>query len=101
MIKDFGIKIVMNEEKIINDNKYDLELVYKEIDRLAEFAGMKKIDKYNYVSKNDSPSELGCFALTNLEKHKWFVDNVKEWLWYTPSDGVIDIIEFIKNRNYK
>lgn len=101
MTKHFGIKIIMDEEKIINENKYDLDLVYKEIDRLAEFAGMKKIDKYNYISKNDSPSELGCFAFTNLEKHKWFVDNVKEWLWLDKEDGITDIIEFIKNRNYK
>lgn len=101
MIKHFGIKIIMNEEKIINDNKYDLDLVNKEIDRLAEFAGMKKIDKYNYISKNDSPSDLGCFVLTNLEDHKWFIENIKEWLWYTPKDGILDIIEFIKNRNYK
>lgn len=98
MIKHFGIKIIMNEEKIINDNKYDLDLVYKEIDRLAEFAGMKKIDKYNYISKNDSPSELGCFAFTNLEEHKWFIENIKEWLWYTPKDGILDIIEFRKEK---
>jgi hypothetical protein len=98
MIKHFGIKIIMDEEKIINDNKYDLDLVYKEIDRLAEFAGMKKIDKHNYISKNDSPSELGCFAWANLKKHTWFIDNVKEWLWLDKEDGVIDIIEFIKNR---
>ncbi len=101
MIKHFGIKIVMNEEKIINENKYDLDLVYKEIDRLAEFAGMKKIDKYNYISKNDSPSELGCFAWANLKKHDWFTNNVKEWLWLDKEDGITDIIEFIKNRNYK
>jgi len=100
-LNKFGIKIIMDEEKIINENKYDLDLIYKEIDRLAEFAGMKKIDKHNYISKNDSPSELGCFALTNLEKHEWFVNNVKEWLWNTPTDGVIDIIEFIKNRGLK
>lgn len=100
-LNKFGIKIIMNEEKIINDNKYDLDLIYKEIDRLAEFAGMKKIDKHNYISKNDSPSELGCFAFTNLEEHKWFIENIKEWLWYTPKDGILDIIEFIKNRNYK
>ena len=97
-IKDYGIKIVMNEEKIINEKKYSLKEIYNKIDELADFARMKKIDKYNYISKNQSPSDLGCFALTNLEEHKWFMENVKEWLWYTPADGVLDILEFRKQK---
>lgn len=100
-IKDFGIKIVMNEEKIINENKYSLEEIYNKIDELAEFARMKKIDKYNYISKNDTPSDLGCFVWSNLNKRSWFIENVKEWLWHTPADGILDIIEYINTKERK
>ena len=95
-ITEFGIRIVMDEEKILRENIYSLEEIYKSIDELAEFSGMKKIDKYYYVSKNDTPSELGCFAYSNLEEQKWFMENVKEWLWLDKEDGVDDIIKVIK-----
>lgn len=90
-ITEYGIKIVMDEEKILREAKYSLEEIYKSIDDLAEFSRMKKIDKYNYVSKNDTPSDLGCFVWSNLEEQNWFIENVKEWLWLDKDDGVHDI----------
>lgn len=93
---EHGIKIVMDEEKILRENIYSLEEIYKSIDELAEFSGMKKIDKYYYVSKNDTPSELGCFVWSNLEEREWFMDNVKEWIWCEKSGKEIDIFEIIK-----
>jgi len=90
-IKEYGIKIVMDEEKILNEGKYRLKDIYRNIDDLAEFSRMKKIDKYYYVSKNDTPSDLGCFAWSNLEEQDWFIENVKEWLWLDKDDGVHNI----------
>ena len=87
-ITEYGIKIVMDEEKIIREGKYTLEEIYKNIDDLAEFSRMKKIDKFYYVSKNDSPSDLGCFVWSNLEEQDWFIENLKEWLWLDKDDGV-------------
>ncbi|HKM19175.1 MAG TPA: hypothetical protein VJY14_03835 [Aliarcobacter sp.] len=103
-ITEYGIKIVMDEEKILREGKYTLEEIYKNIDDLAEFSRMKKIDKYNYVSKNDTPSDLGCFAYSNLEEQDWFIDNVKdwfidnvkEWLWLDKEDGIDDILKVLK-----
>lgn len=95
-ITEYGIKIVMDEEKIQREGKYTLEEIYKNIDDLAEFSRMKKIDKYNYVSKNDTPSDLGCFAYSNLEEQDWFIDNVKEWLWLDKEDGIDDILKVLK-----
>lgn len=100
-LNKFGIQILMNEEKIINENKYDLNSIYNEIDRLAEFAGMRKIDKYNYTSKNDSPSELGCFVFSNLQECEWFMQNVKKITWFDPKDGIQDILEYIKSKKNK
>lgn len=100
-LNKFGIQILMNEEKIINENKYDLNSIYNEIDRLAEFAGMRKIDKYNYTSKNDSPSELGCFVFSNLQECEWFMQNIKKITWFDPKDGIQDILEYIKSKKNK
>ena len=100
-ITEYGIRIVMDEEKILRENIYSLKEIYKSIDELAEFSGMKKIDKYYYVSKNDTPSELGCFVCTHLEEKQWFMNNVKEWLWYDKIDGMHDIIDFYKKKKLK
>ena len=95
-ITEYGIKIVMDEEKIIREGKYTLEEIYKNIDDLAEFSRMKKIDKFYYVSKNDTPSDLGCFVWSNLEEQDWFIDNVKEWLWLDKEEGIDNILEVSK-----
>jgi len=100
-ITEYGIKIVMNEEKILKEDKYDLDKIYQAIDEIAEFAKMRKVDKYYYISINDTPSALGCFVFTNLEEQEWFMDNVKEWTWYDKDDGVHDIIKFIEEKNRK
>lgn len=101
IITEYGIKIVMDEEKILREGKYTLEEIYKNIDYLAEFSRMKKIDKFYYVSKNDTPSDLGCFVWSNLEEQDWFIENVKEWLWFDKIEGVHDIIDFYKNKKMK
>ncbi len=98
-ITEYGIKIVMDEEKIIREKEYNLEDIYKAIDDLAEFSRMKKVDNYYYVSKNDTPSDLGCFVWSNLNKRSWFTENIKEWLWIDKTDGINDIIKFIKEEN--
>ena len=95
-ITEYGIKIVMDEEKILREGKYTLEEIYKNIDDLAEFSRMKKIDKFYYVSKNDTPSDLGCFVWSNLEEQDWFIDNVKEWLWLDKEEGIDNILEVSK-----
>jgi len=39
-ITEYGIRIVMDEEKIIKEDKYDLDKIYQAIDEIAEFAKM-------------------------------------------------------------
>jgi len=100
-ITEYGIRIVMDEEKILREQEYDLEDIYNGIDHLAQFAGMKKIDKYYYVSINDTPSELGCFVIANLEEREWFMDNVKEVIWYDKVEGITDMLKFFEEKNRK
>jgi|GEM_PF-715361 len=100
-ITEYGIRIVMDEEKILKEDKYDLEKMYKAIDDIAMYSEMKKIDKYYYVSMNNSWVDLGVFAFNNLEEKEWFMDNVKEWLWLDKIEGVTDILKYIEKRNKK
>ena len=48
------------------------------------------------LSKNDTPSDLGCFVWSNLEEQDWFIDNVKEWLWLDKEEGIDNILEVSK-----
>jgi len=91
-ITEFGIRIVMDEEKIIKEDKYNLETIYEDIDEIARFAKMKKVDKYYYVSINDTPSALGCFIFANLKRRNWFRENVKDVVWYDKDDGIHNIL---------
>ena len=100
-IRNYAIKIVMDEEKILKDEIYSLEEIYKSIDELALFARMKKLDKYYYVSQNDTPSDLGCFVWSNLQEQDWFVENVKELLWLDKEEGLQDILEYIEEKKLK
>jgi len=100
-ITEYGMRIVMDEEKILKEDIYDLEKLYKAIDDIAIYSEMKKINKYYYVSMNNSWVDLGVFAFNNLEEKEWFIDNVKEWLWLDKLEGITDILEYIEKRNKK
>ncbi len=95
---DFGVKIVMNEEKILRENKHRLESIYNEIDYLAEKSNMIKVDKYHYVPKNDSPTFCTIFTgRSKLRACDWFMENVKEWVWISKEEGNEDLIQFYKD----
>ncbi len=98
---DFAVKIVMDEEKILSENIYNLDDIYNEIDDIAEQSNMIKVDKYIYISKNNSPSDLGVFVWNNLEECIWFMQNVKEWIWIDKEDGIQDILKYIEERDYE
>ena len=46
-----GTRIVMDEDKIKREGIYDLENIYKDIDNMAEYAGLIKKNKYTYLSR--------------------------------------------------
>ena len=84
-----GTRIVLDEEKILREGKYDLEKMYEMIDELAEYSGLIKIDKYTYHCKGDK-NDLACLGIlvyTNLMKANWFTLKVKEWDWLSEKEG--------------
>lgn len=96
-----GTYFVLDEEKILRENKYDLEKIYKAIDEIAEHSGMIKIDKNTYHCKGDKNDLacLGIFVVRNLVKCDWFTLNVKEWTWISEKEGDKDLIAKSKARN--
>ena len=96
-----GTRIVLDEEKIIKEGKYDLNKLYQNIDELAEHAGLIKKNKYTYICQGNEKdlAALGIFNFMNLVEKEWFTKNVKEWTWIDRKEGDTDLIESCKNYN--
>ncbi len=96
-----GTRIVLDEEKILRENIYDLEKMYSLIDEMAHNSGLIKIDKHTYHCKGNEKDLacLGIFVVRNLVKCDWFTLNVKEWTWISEKEGDSDLIAKSKTRN--
>ena len=99
-----GTRIVLDEEKILREGKYDLEKMYEMIDELAEYSGLIKIDKHTYHCKGDKNDLacLGIFIHKHLIDYDWFTKNVKSWNWLGDSNDenyVGDLIALLKKEN--
>ena len=96
-----GTRIVMDEDKIRREGKYDLDKVYQNIDELAEYAGLIKKNKYTYICQGNE-KDLAALAIFNFHKlveAEWFTKNVKEWTWINKEEGDENLIEHFKNEN--
>ncbi len=96
-----GTRIVMDEDKIRREGKYDLDKLYQNIDELAEYAGLIKKNKYTYVCQGNE-KDLAALAIFNFHKlveEEWFTKNVKEWIWINKKEGNEDLIEHFKKEN--
>ncbi|RAX56413.1 hypothetical protein CCZ01_09585 [Helicobacter monodelphidis] len=96
-----GTKIVLDEEKILREDIYDLEDFKATIDRMAEKCNLTKIDEYTYHSTRDrmALSNIGVFVHCKLVECDWFTKNVKEWVWIDEGEGNKDLIQSFKKRN--
>ena len=96
-----GTRIVMDEDKIRREGKYDLDKLYQNIDELAEYAGLIKKNKYTYDCQGNE-KDLAALAIFNFHKlveEEWFTKNVKEWIWINKKEGNEDLIEHFKKEN--
>lgn len=46
-----GTKIVIDEEKVLREKKYKLDVIYEYLDRLAEQCNLIRIDKIPFMQK--------------------------------------------------
>ena len=96
-----GTRIVMDEDKIRKEGKYDLDKLYQNIDKMAEHAGLIKKNKYTYICQGNE-KDLAALAIFNFHKlveEEWFTKNVKEWIWINKKEGNEDLIEHFKKEN--
>ncbi len=106
------MKIKMNEEKILEENIYNLKKVYECIDNVfAEFGITKEAPDedgtLNYVGYNDE-KDFGnmsscCRSLEDING-KWFLPNCSTWLWGDDEahEGTVeyeDVLEQIRQNN--
>lgn len=90
-----GTKIILDEEKILREKKYNLARMYEIIDEMALESGLVKINKHTYHCKGNEKDLacLGIFIQYNLMEAEWFVKNVAEWIWISEREGDLDIIK--------
>jgi len=100
-LTEYWIKIVLDEEKILKEQKYILEKMYKAIDDIAQKSNMKKLNKYYYISLDNTPIDLGVFVICKLEEFNWFMDNVKDLIWFNQGGEPKDMIKFFEERREK
>lgn len=101
------MQIIMDEEKIISEKKYNLAKIYETLDDY--FVNQLRIPKENdgfYVGSG-AKGDFGNFGLAmwTLGKKAWFMDNVATWLYFNsedsdnPDDFVVeDFKEFCKQK---
>lgn len=97
------VEIVLDEDKIKAENKYEVELVKYNICKQFEKKNLCKMETTDgsivYCDSNKD-EDFTCFWYVNLSlaKTPWFVRYVKKWLWFR--DGVQEDVKegFLKNK---
>lgn len=75
--------ISLDEEKILSEGKYDINKIDQYLKNLFEKHGMEKGSDGWYC--NGSFTACGSIII-KLSQADWFMDNVREWLWYDSND---------------
>ena len=87
-------KIVRDEDKVLREKKYKLDVIYEYLDKLAQQCDLIRIDKNTFHAKGNENdlANLGLFVYKHAIKNEWITKNVKEWVWISQKEGNIDII---------
>jgi len=93
-----GTKIVIDEEKVLREKKYKLDVIYEYLDKLAKQCDLIKVDKNTFHAKGDENdlANLGLFVYKHAIKNEWITKNVKEWVWISERCGNEDMIARFK-----
>ena len=103
------MQVIMDEEKILRDKKYDLTKIYETLDRFfIDNLGLIKGEDGFYLGSG-AKTDFGNFgrAMWTFGKKAWFLDNVAVWLYFNsddsdnPDDFVIEDFKDYCLRKYK
>ena len=101
----FGTRFELDEEKILREDKYDLDKMYELIEEMAtKRAGLTKVSKnhYEFRGEKNAQAHLGILVFNCLLHCDWFTKNVKSWEWLGDSNDenyVGDLITSFKEDN--
>lgn len=88
----FQMIIQLNEEKIVSENKYELEKMYNKLDEVFHNKHFIRLQGGDYARVYQGTDDykdfgrLGCIYLA-LKKQEWFMDNVSVWLLLESEDS--------------
>ena len=93
-----GTKIVIDEEKVLREKKYKLDVIYEYLDKLAKQCDLIKIDKNTFHAKGDENdlANLGMFMCRYAVENEWLTKNIKEWICISERSGNEDMVERFK-----
>ena len=74
-----GTKIVIDEEKVIREKKYKLDVIYEYLDKLAKQCDLIKINKNTFHAKGDEKdlANLALFVCKYAVKNEWLTKKSK------------------------
>lgn len=78
------MKIILDEEKIAREGKYDIEKINEYLDIQYKKLNIHKDSEGFLVGGNFTTY---ASIATGFSKKDWFRENVKVWEWYDSDDG--------------
>ena len=91
--------IVMDKEKLYLEKKYSYRKILSFLDERFFEKGLTKNSDGWYVG---GTFEIVGGMYAGLSDLSWFVDNIKQWLWYDGDTGeMIDLVKHIQKQRAK
>lgn len=91
--------IVMDKEKLYSEKKYSYRKILSFLDEKFFEKGLFKDKDGWYIGGS---FEIMGGAYIGLSKMKWFIENVKQWIWIDGDTGeVIDLLKHIAKQRAK
>lgn len=93
-----GTKIVIDEEKVLREKKYKLDVIYEYLDKLAEQCNLIRIDKNTFHAKGNEKdlANVALFVCKYAVENEWLTKNIKEWVWISENSGNEDMMAKFK-----
>lgn len=84
------MKIIIDENKVNEEDKYSLTEIYSKLDKLFTEKGILARDEEGYYKGSNNKNDFANFGIImwGLKDCDWFTKNVEEWKWYV--DGEIE-----------
>ena len=83
--------IKMDDEKIRNSEKYELERIYSALDKVFEKEGISRKETVSGIefSGQGNSTDIAYFGMImlGLKDQPWFMDNVAKWLYCNSDDS--------------